>query len=146
MMPIIIREFIISDYEAAFHLWQSCDGMGLSEADTYDNISRFLSRNSGFSFVAEQRGHLVGTILCGHDGRRGYIYHLATAHQSRKQGIGRLLVEKSLGKLAEEGILKCHIFAIASNESGVRFWKAIQWELREELVMLSHKTSHLKPQ
>jgi ribosomal protein S18 acetylase RimI-like enzyme len=132
---------LIGDYEGLMALWQNCDGMGLSDADSRDGISGFLERNPGLSFVAVIRGEIVGTSLCGHDGRRGFIYHLAVAGGHRRRGLARQLVEQSLAALEARGIRKCHIVVFADNVDGRGFWERIGWEKRDDLVMMSRKVS-----
>ncbi|MDF2572255.1 MAG: ypeA, partial [Sporomusa sp.] len=125
MGVFIIRELIPKDYDAAIALWQKTPGLVLSDADSKENIGEFLIRNKGMSFVAELGNELVGTILCGHDGRRGFIYHLVVHNDQRKRGIGRTLVESSLTELKEAGITKCHLFVMADNDQGMDFWDHI---------------------
>lgn len=108
----IIREMIIEDYEQAFLLWSQIEGLVLSEADSKPNIESYLARNKGFCFVCEADNQVVGTILAGHDGRRGFIYHLAVNPENRKQKIGHRLVEMSLAQLREISIEKCHILCL----------------------------------
>ena len=99
-----VREIYNTDYNEIYCLWSRTPGMGLSDADSKQNVEKFLIRNKGLSFCFEQDGNIIGTILCGHDGRRGYIYHVTVAEECRGRGIGRILVEKSMLKLKEEGI------------------------------------------
>lgn len=87
-----IREMFITDYDAALALWHRCAGMGLSDADELVPLSHFLERNPGLNFIALDGESLVGTVLCGTDGRRGYLYHLAVDPLYRRRGIGRELV------------------------------------------------------
>jgi predicted N-acetyltransferase YhbS len=87
-MSITFREMTIDDYEQAYQLWQACPGGGLSSADSREAITAYLTRNPGMSFVAHDAEKLVGTVMAGHDGRRGYLYHLAVAPSHRQQGIG----------------------------------------------------------
>ncbi|HIC90022.1 MAG TPA: GNAT family N-acetyltransferase, partial [Anaerolineae bacterium] len=98
-----------------------------------------LDRNPGFSFVARDGRLLVGAILCGHDGRRGYIHHLAVYRRHRHKGIGRELVERSLHALKRVGIRKCHIFVFSDNQEAIAFWKHIGWTERIELTMMSQR-------
>ncbi|HWR09616.1 GNAT family N-acetyltransferase [Sporomusa sp.] len=132
-----IRELLPEDYEAALALWQKTPGMGLSEADSRENIGMFLSRNPGMSFVAEAGNELIGTILCGHDGRRGIFYHLTVRHDYRKRGIGRTLVECCLVRLKAAGILKCHLFVLADNSQGMAFWESMGFQGREDIHIYS---------
>jgi ribosomal protein S18 acetylase RimI-like enzyme len=136
-MKVALREFAIGDYDAARSLWESAPGIGLSEADGRENIARFLDRNPGLSFVAEQEGGLVGALLCGNDGRRGFLHHLAVSAPHQRGGIGRALVERSLGALAAIGIRKCHIFVLADNQEGRRFWQRVGWQERTTLLVMS---------
>jgi ribosomal protein S18 acetylase RimI-like enzyme len=111
--------------------------MGLNSADTPDQIRRFLERNPGLSTVAESEGRLVGTALCGHDGRRGFIYHLAVDQNARARGVGRRLVEQSLTNLKEAGLTRCHIVVYAHNTAGQKFWEHIGFTARKELLICS---------
>src|SRR5215471_3680247 len=100
----------LDDYDEVIALWQSAEGVGLGESDTRDAIAAYLKRNPGMSFVARHEGELAGAVLCGHDGRRGYLHHLAVAPPHRRNGLGRKLVAKCLAELKRRGILKCNIF------------------------------------
>jgi len=127
----------IEDYHLAIDLWKSTPGMGLSSADSKENIAPFLKQNQGLCFVAFEGEHLIGTILCGADGRRGYLYHLAVAESYQKKGVGQELVTRSLKSLQERGIQKCHLFVYRENLEGIQFWKHVGWVLREELEIMS---------
>lgn len=137
-MALRIRELAMADYDSAYALWKKTEGIGLSQADERHNIASFLEHNPGMSFVAEEGGVLVGAILCGTDARRGFLHHLAVDASRRRAGIGRMLVDKCLEALARRGMRKCHIFVIAGNEEGKRFWRRIGWEERTTLVVMSH--------
>ena len=136
-----IAEMTVDDYEDAFSLWQRCEGIGLSDADEFEPLSRFLEMNRGLCFTARMDGDLVGTCLCGSDGRRGYLYHLAVDPQVRRQGIGKQLVEKTLQVLQERGIHKCHIMVYSQNSLGLTFWKQTGWVLRPEITLMSYSLS-----
>lgn len=135
-----IREMLLSDYDSAIDLWSCTEGMGLSEADSKEAIAFYLARNPGMSFVCAVQDQIVGTILCGHDGRRGYIYHVAVSKEYRGHSIGKKLVESSLKRLKEEGIMKCHIMVIADNEIGNSFWNYIEWSKRTGIHLYSQNT------
>jgi len=94
MADISISGFTIKEYDAIFSLWKSCDGIGLSAADSRENIRLFLDRNPGMSFEAYESGVIVGAVLSGHDGRRGYIYRLAVHPDYCRQGVGKMLAGK----------------------------------------------------
>jgi putative acetyltransferase len=130
----------IDDYDAVLALWQASEGVGLSDADSRESIAGYLTRNPGHSFVAEVDGALVGAVLCGHDGRRGYIHHLAVHPNYRRQGIGQELVTYCLAALREAGIQKCHLFVFDGNRNGRAFWQNIGWTERVELVLMSKST------
>ncbi|HOB09566.1 MAG: GNAT family N-acetyltransferase [Limnochordia bacterium] len=134
---VTILEMQPSDYHDMYELWRSTPGIGLSNADTKENLEKFLDRNKGLSFVCKHEDRLIGTVLCGHDGRRGYIYHAAVAEAYRGKGIGRSLIEKSLEKLKAEGINKCHLFVIADNTSGHHFWTSVGWYKRDDILVYS---------
>jgi ribosomal protein S18 acetylase RimI-like enzyme len=132
-----IREFTMTDYPRAHALWGRTEGVGLSQADEPQHVARFLARNPGLSFVAEDGGRIVGAVLCGNDGRRGFLHHLAVEKGSRRTGIGRRLVESCLEALARAGLRKCHLFVLADNVEGQRFWKKVGWEERTTLKVMS---------
>jgi len=136
-MTIEILELTISDYDDAIALWKSCFGVSIRDADSRENIERYLNRNQGLSFKAIKGDKLVGTILCGHDGRRGYINHLAVGYGDRTQGIGRKLVETSLYELKKQGIEKCHLFVFVENIEATKFWEKLGWKHREDINMMS---------
>ncbi len=130
-----LRVMTIADYDKVYSLWTGTAGMGLrSLDDSPAGIEKFLRRNPSTCFVAEEEGILAGVILCGHDGRRGYIYHAAVAPQFRRRGVGKLLVDAALTALKEEGILKAALVAFQTNQLGNAFWESMGFEKREDLV------------
>ncbi len=139
-MSLDIRAFRPEDHAQARALWESIEGVGLSSADSYENIARFLERNPGLSFVATDDEGVFATILCGHDGRRGLIHHLAVSPTHRRRGVGRELVAKSLAALRREGIQKCHLLVFHQNSEGREFWKRIGAEERLTLGLFSLST------
>jgi ribosomal protein S18 acetylase RimI-like enzyme len=136
-MGVTFRQMTIEDYESVTELWKGMRGIGLSQADSRENIEAFLSKNPGLSFVAVEDGALVGAVLCGQDGRRGFLYHLAVAPKKRRAGVGAILVNRCLERLAGLGLRKCHIFVMADNEEGKRFWRKTGWQERFDLVVMS---------
>ena len=137
MAEIQIHHFKRAHIDAALQLWSTMDEIGLSASDTPERIERFLKANSGLSFVAMAGGELAGALLCGHDGRRGYIHHLAVAPGYRSKGVGRQLVERALNGLRKLDILKCHLFVFRCNAVGDNFWARLGWQRREELLLYS---------
>ena len=140
-MNFAIRAMTIADFEDVKALWQHSNGIELSSADTKESIARFLERNPGLSFVARDGERLVGAVLCGHDGRRGYIDHLAVSQSHRCQGIGRALVGRCLYHLVQIGIRKWHLFVMQDNQDAIEFWKKLGWAQRVELVTMSKYNS-----
>ena len=137
-MTIEILGFSAADYDEAIALWKRCEGIGLSDADEREPLTAFLIKNPGLNFIARENGSIVGTCLCGSDGRRGYLYHLAVDPAQRRKGIGRILAQKALQALALQGIQKCHIMVFGANELGLTFWKNEGWLTRPEIVLMSH--------
>lgn len=132
-MAVEITEMTIDDYDAVRALWEQTEGVGLSDADTQESIDAYLRRNPGLSFVARDDGQLVGAVLCGHDGRRGYLHHLAVSKSYRRQRIGSSLVEHCLAMPGSLGILKCNIMVFADNGDGATFWERGGWCERVDL-------------
>jgi len=139
-MGIDIRIFQPEDHVQARALWESTEGVGLSDADSFENVRRFLERNPDLSFVAIEDDVLVATILCGHDGRRGLIHHLAVASSHQRRGLGRELVRRALAALHHEGIRKCHLLVFQQNVAGKAFWNRIGAEERTSLGIFSLST------
>lgn len=136
-----IREMVAEDYPALRALWESSEGIGLSDADSEAGFEQFLARNRGLSVVAVDGDRMVGGALCGHDGRRGYIHHLAVSLSHRRRGIGRALVTRCLATLDAHGIQKCHVFVFLDNTGASAFWEGSGWDARAELVVFSRGTA-----
>lgn len=130
-----IRNMRLDDYDNVYALWLSCPGMRLNDLDdSREGIAKYLARNPDTCFVAEERGEIVGAILTGHDGRRGYISHTAVSPAHQRQGIGRQLVEAALEALEQEGIHKVCLVAFADNEQGNAFWEKMGFTQRPDLI------------
>lgn len=132
-----IRDLSPADFDAAYALWQQAEGVAVSPSDTREQFESFLERNPGLSFVACEDEVPVAVVLCGHDGRRGYIHHLAVSAEFRRRGIGNELVDRCLEKLRDLGILKCHLFVAADNQGAFEFWESTGWTRRDDLEMYS---------
>lgn len=135
--PATLRSFVPADYPAARALWAATPGIGLSAADERAPVLAFLARNPGLSLVAEAGGQIVGTILLGHDGRRGYIHHLAVSPDHRRKGLARRLVDDALTGLRRTGIGKCHLFVFETNTEARAFWNRLGATFRDDLVIYS---------
>lgn len=130
-----IRKMKIEDYEAVYQLWLSCKGMGLNSVDdSRDGIERFLHRNPDTCFIAERDGKIVGVILGGSDGRRGYIHHTAVSPDQRRQGIASKLVDAVMTAFKNIGITKVALVVFERNADGNAFWEKSGFTVREDLV------------
>lgn len=130
-----IRVMTIDDYEKVYALWMSCKNMGFNNLDdSREGIAKYLKRNPATCFVAEQGENIVGVILSGHDGRRGFIHHLAVAEDCRRQGIATELLECAVSSLAAEGINKVALLVFNRNAAGNAFWEKNGFTCREDLV------------
>ena len=139
MDSVLIRAMSLADYDHVINLWRQTAGIGLSEADSRENIAFFLARNPGHSQVAVNLSGIVGAVLCGHDGRRGYLHHLAVAAPCRRQGVGRSLTAAALQTLTAAGIAKCHLFVFRDNREGIAYWTGNGWQLREDIFVASYQ-------
>ena len=125
---MVIRTFAGEDIKPALELWSGIAGLGLTESDNEESIAAFLRRNPGFSAIANTSdAEVVGAVLCGHNGRAGFLYHLAVAGSHRRYGIGTRLVEFCFDRLAEARIPRCNVFVYTANESGNEFWLRRGW-------------------
>ncbi len=130
-----IRKMILADYENVYQLWLSCKGMGLNNIDdSKEGISRFLKRNPETCFIAEENNNIIGVIIAGNDGRRGYIYHTAVNPNYRKRGIARDLLNVALEALGELDIIKVALVVFDRNEVGNAFWENQGFTKRNDLI------------
>ena len=125
---VTTREFTIADYESAIALWESVEGVEICEGDSREEIAEYLKRNPGLSRVAEASGKIVGVALCGHDGRRGWIYHLAVAAEYRGRNIGRCVLDDCIEGFRKAGLKRAIILVAGDNPSGHAFWLRNGWE------------------
>lgn len=133
-----IRAFESSDIPDALALWRAADGVVLRDADRAAPLSAYLQRQAASSFVAVSGSRVIGTVLCGHDGRRGYLYHLAVERAHWGRGIGRVLATRALDALRRAGIEKCHLMVVTENAEARAFWAALGWHLRPDVVLMSY--------
>jgi len=136
-MSTKIEPMTAGSYDQVMALWQAAEGVGLSGADSREAIASYLDRNPGLSLQALEEGEIAGAVLCGHDGRRGFIHHLAVRPESRRRGIATQLVQCCLAGLRRKGIQKCHLFVFRDNRQAIAFWQAIGFTGRDELSMMS---------
>ena len=132
---ITFRVMTPSDYDGVYHLWINTPGMGLNSSDdSREGIEKYLKRNPTTSFVAECNGTIIGVIMAGHDGRRGYIYHTAVLPAYRQQGVAKQLAAHAMAALDKEGINKVALVAFQKNDLGNGFWEHIGFTERSDLV------------
>ena len=129
-----IRPMTLDDYDRVYALWMSCKNMGFNDVDdSRDGIGRYLKRNPATCFVAEDDGELAGVIFSGHDGRRGFIHHMAVGEGFRRRGVATALVNRALDALKDEGIAKVALLVFRTNEPGNAFWEEMGFTVREDL-------------
>jgi putative acetyltransferase len=137
-----LREMTIADYDDVVAFWRAQDGVGLNDSDDREPIDAFLARNPGLSLIArDARGKIIAAVLCGHNGRRGELHHLAVARAHRRRGLGGRIVRQCLRRLADQGIRRCNIFLFTDSADGDRFWHALGFKHRAELKTLQRLTS-----
>ena len=132
-----IREMTIADHPAVIDLLRRTTGVRLRQVDSCAAVQRYLERNPGLSFVAQESGRVVGCIMSGHDGRRGYLEHLAVLLSFRRRGIGKDLVACCIERLAKLGIFKSHIDVLVDNDSAAAFWEHLGWVKRADIQRFS---------
>lgn len=141
LMPVVrrgrkldykIRQMTMADYSGAYSLWKRTEGLSLEESDSREAMAIYLGRNRGFCFVACKGDRVIGTILCGHEGRRGIVRHLAISRKYRQRGVARTLISRCLSALGKAGIRKCNTFVLDTNTEGRSFWEHMGWYLLED--------------
>ncbi|EOB3980257.1 GNAT family N-acetyltransferase, partial [Vibrio cholerae] len=131
----------ISDYNEVIALWATTENVSLRDADSRPNIEAYLKRNQGLSFVAVSDSLVIGAVLVGTDGRRGYVQHLAVSSDFRGQGIGKCLIQKATDALSRIGISKTHLFVLIENVAAQDFYTKLDWYPRDEIRMFSYNSS-----
>lgn len=130
----MIRAMEIEDYDKVYGLWKKIKGFAMrSIDDSREGVARFIQRNPGISVVAEENGQIVGAILCGHDGRRGCMYHVCVDPDWRRKKIGIRMVVFAMEALKKEKISKISLIAFMENDAGNAFWNRIGWTRRKDL-------------
>lgn len=132
-----IRTMTLADYDAVTALMAQTPGVSVRDADSYDATARYLERNPGLSFVAEIAGDVIGCVMCGHDGRRGYLQHLLVLPPYRRAGIATALVARCLDGLERIGIAKCHIDVFRTNTLAQDYWERQGWQRRDDTYRYS---------
>lgn len=142
-MRVTIEPMRSADLAEVIALWKGTEGVGLDQdMDSIPRIKDYIKRNPDMSLIARGAGRaIVGAVLCGYDGRRGYLHHLAVEKSCRKQGVGSRLVAACLGNLKKAGIPKCNIFVFSHNKSGQTFWSETGWKRRRDLLVMQKLTA-----
>lgn len=140
-MPFHLTTMTPADYPEVMNLWQRSSGLTLREADSQTAIAAYLARNPGLSFIAREQGRLLGTILVGTDGRRGYLQHLTVAEAAQGQGVGKALLAAAIEALQQAGIGKTHLMVHADNEEAMAFYRHLGWEDRAGIRLFSFNAS-----
>ena len=140
----VIRVMEPGDYDRVYDLWMSCKNMGFNNLDdSREGITKYLKRNPSTSFVAERDGRIVGVILAGHDGRRGFIHHACVAEDARRQGLASALLDHALAALKDEGIHKVALLVFNRNEAGNAFWESRGFTARTDVTYRNRALSEL---
>jgi ribosomal protein S18 acetylase RimI-like enzyme len=126
--PLVTRPFLPEDYDLVLPLWRESEGVEVAEGDDRATIGAYLARNPGLSRLAFVGPDLAGAVLCGHDGRRGLLYHLAVRPTHRGRGVGRQVVQECLGALRACGVPRVLLLVAAENDGGLTFWQALGFE------------------
>ena len=140
-----IRNMTIDDYDKVYALWMGTPGMGLNNLDdSRAGIAKYLARNPGTCFVAEEDGAVIGVILSGHDGRRGFIHHTAVEQSRQRRGVGEELLSAAMDALKSEGIHKVALVVFARNLKGNAFWEKRGFTIREDLIYRNRAITELE--
>ena len=131
-----IEPMRMDDYDGVIALWKRTEGM--SRLETRDEMARFLERNPDLSLVVRGDNQVVAAVLCGHDGRRGYMYHLAVDREHRRHGLAKQMVDRCLAALGRLGIIRCGLQVYRSNEIGLRYWRSTGWKERTDVAPFTH--------
>jgi len=136
-MNFTLKSMNTGDLAEVISLWENTDGVGLNQADSPENLVRYLARNPGLSQVAiDQQGSIIGAALCGHDGRRGYLNHVAVDSTWRRQGVATAIIERCFEMLNGQGIDRCTILVFTDNQEGQQFWGRKGWRKRSDLIVM----------
>ena len=134
MSEVNILPMLESDYDEVRALWMTIRGFGIRALDdSREDVARFIRRNPTTSVVARMDGRIVGSILCGSDGRQGALYHVCVARDYRRRGIGTHMVGYCMHQLRLMGINKVSLIAFTSNDAGNAFWKQIGWTRKSDV-------------
>ena len=135
-----IRKMTIGDYEKLYDIWLKSGNVLNEIDDSKAGLEKYLLRNPDTCFVAEENGEIIGSIMSGHDGRRGYIQHTSVLASERRKGVGAALVNRAVEALKKEGVIKVALVALAHNESGNKFWEKMGFKDERDIVIYRAKS------
>ncbi len=138
---MITREITIADYDGLIELFTRTPGVTVRDTDSKLATEKYLQRNPGLNFIVVKGDIIIGCVMSGHDGRRGYLQHLIVDEQYRNQGIGEHLFKQCINALQKIGIEKTHIFVFKDNNIANSFWPKHGWQIRDDLNMYSYNAS-----
>ena len=131
---VVITPMVPEDYDEVRALWLTIRGFGIRALDdSREDIERFIRRNPATSVVARVNGKIVGSILCGSDGRQGSLYHVCVAKEYRRRRIGTQMVGFCMHQLRYMGINKVSLIAFTKNDAGNAFWNRIGWTRKTDV-------------
>jgi len=130
-----IREFKIEDYAAVRDLWGSA-GLEFRPGDELEDIRLKLQRDPDLFLVAEIDSGIVGSVIGGWDGRRGWIYHLAVRPEDQRRGVGVSLIRELEGRLVHKGAKRVNAQVHNENEKSLEFFKALGYERQTHLTVI----------
>jgi ribosomal protein S18 acetylase RimI-like enzyme len=136
-MELSFSLFIPEDYQELYEFWKKIPGISLNQSDSYEQTCGFAARNQEGFILARAKGKIVGSIMAGHDGRRGYLYHVAVDPIFRNKGVGRELVQRALTFLKKNNIVKTHLFVLNENLSAKIFWNKQGFLSRNDIAIYS---------
>lgn len=135
-----IRVMTPDDWDGVADVWENHEGTNPVD-DSVEGFTKYLRRNPTTSFVAVDDGRIIGTILAGHDGRRGIFHHVSVLPEYQKQGVGKMLVDNAMEALRKEGITKVLLVVFDHNENGNQFWEHMGFTVREDLIYRNKYTN-----
>lgn len=138
---IIMRAMEETDIDTVISFWKAVFRPESSAVkETPEIMSRYLKRNPGLSTVAcDAQGRLIGTLLCGHDGRRGSIFHVAVDPTYRRRRIADRMQQRALDALRAEGIDSVYLLVTSRNPGSQEFWLSVGWEIRPDVRYLARQ-------
>lgn len=131
-----IEKYSNKSYIEVIELWKKT-GISVSSSDTKEELEKMYNRNPQLFLLGKMKEKVVGVVMGGFDGRRGYLHHLAIDPEYQKKGYGRLMVDNLIKKFRKLGVHKVHLFIEKNNKEVVKFYQNLGWKIRDDLIMMS---------